>query len=496
MKTHQTGIYFPIIVLLLLTVSFAAAQDDCPVMVSQALAAVGEACAGIGRNQVCYGNTSVTATTHDLTPLPNFALPGDLSSVLDLESLVTAPLNLEKHTWGVAVMAVQATLPDTLPGQNVTFILFGDTEFKPEASTDARFAAPMQSFSLKTGVGKTVCSEAPRDGVLVQTPQGTKVNFLVNGVELSIGSTAFLTTLNSQGALDVSTLEGEVRVSTKLVAQGNVLATAQGLAPSEPAPFEPEDVIRLPVNLLPETVNIPIPVPGDSDWVESGVRVTAGQTFTVAASGQVNPCANQTIDVCKPYGPDGMTQLGTALQAEPGTASGYPMPDAAIASLIGRIGEGTPFFIGAGGTFTADAEGTLQFLINDIPLENNKGVFYVEINTKNEIPAGQLIGLLDCANQGGISVPSSQPLVFQGGRGELQLDDLQTFVRQRVVSLRYDGKPLQIIAVVGPEDWTDPNGTPGHQMNWYWRLAAPSPGAHELVWTLGDEVLTCNVTVV
>jgi len=32
--------------------------------------------------------------------------------------------------WGLAVMQLQPNIPDTLPGQNVTFLLFGDTEIE------------------------------------------------------------------------------------------------------------------------------------------------------------------------------------------------------------------------------------------------------------------------------------------------------------------------------------------------------------------------------
>jgi hypothetical protein len=496
---HPMRAFLPTVMLLLQVVSFTAAQEDCPTMVSQALNTVGNICANIRRNQVCYGNSSVTATARDSSPLSNFSLPGDLTSVVNMATLETAPLNIKDHTWGVAVMAVQANLPDTLPGQNVTFIIFGNVTLEADHNPDSRFSAPMQAFRLTARVGDTACSEAPRDGMLVQTPQGTKVEFLVNGVQLEIASTAFITTTGNDG-LNVSTLQGQVEVSsaggTKAVSAGNQLMTnAQGLLPSRAAPYNLANVAALPLGLLPEAVNVPIPVPGQSDWLDSGIAVTAGQTFTLTASGTVNPCANQTTAVCKPYGPDGMTQLGTVTQAEPGQASNYPMPDAIIAALVGRIGQGEPFYVGAGGTFTADSDGTLQFRINDNPLENNEGTFFVEVNTDNQIPDGQLIGLLNCATKGGVTVQSSQALVFRGGWSEFKMDDLRAFVHERTVGLQYDGKPLQVTAVIGPAAWTDPQGRAGYQMNWYWRLTAPSSGAHELTWTLGQESLTCKVTV-
>jgi hypothetical protein len=498
MKHIKRRVPFLVVMLLLSAVWLAAAQEDCPAMIAQAIDSVGEVCSGIGRNQVCYGNNSLTATTWDSAPLPNFALPGDLSNVLDLATLQTAPLDTENNTWGVAMMSLQANLPDTLPGQNVTFIIFGDAELKTDSSTDSRYNAPMQAFRLTTGIGQPECTEAPRNGVLVQSPQGTTVNFLVNGVELEIGSTAFMT-LKTETELDVSTLQGKVAVTsageTKVAMPGTWIATAEGGLPSDPTPYTLAKVGRVPLNLLPEPVTIPVPIPGTSDWVDTTINVTTGQSFTLTAWGAVNPCVNASRSVCVPHGPEGIVEIGTVAQADPGRTTTYPMSDAIIAALVGRIGDGAPFYVGTGGTFIADGEGTLQFRINDSPLENNDGSFFVEISTKNGIPTGEVIGLLDCGANGGVTTPTNQPLVFRGGWAEFSREDLMTFVSNTPPSLTYDGRATQVIAVVGPDSWTDPSGNPGFQMNWYWRIAAPTPDSHEVVWTIGDTTLTCIVNV-
>ena len=52
---------------------------------------------------------------------------------------------------------------------------------------------PMQAFYLSTGIGEPDCSEMPENGLLVQTPKGVgEINLLVNEVEISMGSTVFL----------------------------------------------------------------------------------------------------------------------------------------------------------------------------------------------------------------------------------------------------------------------------------------------------------------
>ena len=39
-------------------------------------------------------------------------------------------MNASTGAWGVALMRIQANLPDTLPGQNVTMLIFGDVQIQ------------------------------------------------------------------------------------------------------------------------------------------------------------------------------------------------------------------------------------------------------------------------------------------------------------------------------------------------------------------------------
>lgn len=115
--------------ILCFSVVSAAQEDICPSIVQQALTAVSDNCQGIGRNQACYGNVRISATA--ITEAGNFVFErqGDVVNVADLQALrlsaMTAP-----DEWGVALLSLQANLPDTLPGQNVTVLLFGDVELE------------------------------------------------------------------------------------------------------------------------------------------------------------------------------------------------------------------------------------------------------------------------------------------------------------------------------------------------------------------------------
>ncbi|MBL8134869.1 MAG: SH3 domain-containing protein [Anaerolineae bacterium] len=122
---------------LLLSASLLEGQatDSCSATIQEALTAVQDSCGATGRNQACYGNFSLRATPRESAASFDFDTRGDVVSVGDLETLRLDGLNPETSTWGVALMKVQANLPDSLPGENVTFLLFGDVEIENAVSS-------------------------------------------------------------------------------------------------------------------------------------------------------------------------------------------------------------------------------------------------------------------------------------------------------------------------------------------------------------------------
>ena len=129
---------------------------------------------------------------------------------------------------------------------------------------------------------------------------------------------------------------------------------------------------------------ITVIVPGNVAWVNSGIIVSAGQSFHITASGSMNPCVGNPA--CTYGGPAGIPSGRTPAEigANPGEVeipnwASFPMPYAVTASLIGRIGSNAPFYVGTGGVFTANSDGMLQLGINGLNLENNAGSFSVSI---------------------------------------------------------------------------------------------------------------------
>ena len=124
------------ITMLVLSVAITLAQGACAEFIGRALEAVDSSCEGMGRNQACYGYNRVEASFQSEVADDFFNQPSDVTDVAELETLRTAPFNLDRDEWGVAVMVLQANMPDTLPGQNVTFVLMGDTEVENAVSAD------------------------------------------------------------------------------------------------------------------------------------------------------------------------------------------------------------------------------------------------------------------------------------------------------------------------------------------------------------------------
>lgn len=108
----------------------AQAQGDdlaaCQELVSTVILNLDAACGALERNAACYGNNRVDATFWEARADLLFGSPADRVPLVDLASIATAPLDVTADLWGIATIHAQVDLPDTLPGQAVTFMLMGD----------------------------------------------------------------------------------------------------------------------------------------------------------------------------------------------------------------------------------------------------------------------------------------------------------------------------------------------------------------------------------
>lgn len=131
--------WWSFLLVLVLGVSLSGAQEFCNSIIDQTLEAVGDNCDELNRNSACYGYNRVEASFLVEVPEDFFTIPADVTSILELRTITTAGLDAVLDLWGVAIMNLQANVPNTLPGQNVTFILLGDAEVENAVEPGSAF---------------------------------------------------------------------------------------------------------------------------------------------------------------------------------------------------------------------------------------------------------------------------------------------------------------------------------------------------------------------
>lgn len=160
-----------VVPVLALCMSLTAAQDACPVFVREALDTLFDGCEGLGRNQACYGNTLVEATGR--TPEFSFDGEGDIASVTDFDTLAFAPYDSAREQWGVVKMSLQANIPNSLPGQNVTVILLGDVDVQqvsePLPTTSVFTTGPLRLRSTPDTTSDNIITVMPGNTLLMAT---------------------------------------------------------------------------------------------------------------------------------------------------------------------------------------------------------------------------------------------------------------------------------------------------------------------------------------
>ena len=109
-------------------------------------------------------------------------------------------------------------------------------------------------------------------------------------------------------------------------------------------------------------------------WQSAGLDVQKGDVVTIRATGewQYSPFVGL-------HGPEG--------GGRPVTVPSYPLRHLDGGVLLGRIGEGAPFYVGRGTKLVAQEAGRLYFRINDDLLGDNKGqlALTIEVRTPTDV---------------------------------------------------------------------------------------------------------------
>lgn len=164
------------------------------------LATSEQVCRVLNNNWACYGNNKA-----DVLPVGvQFNRPRDRVPVLTFDMLRTNAPN------GIVLMRLQTL------GEPVNLVLFGDAEMTHEGN---------RQFTMRMDDGNLLCENTPA-GLVARTRKGETGLITVNGVEIELGSTVFVTRRGPM-SMYVSNLEGAVTVRVPR------LGIQQALAPGE-----------------------------------------------------------------------------------------------------------------------------------------------------------------------------------------------------------------------------------------------------------------------
>ncbi len=126
---------FALALTLLLTspIFVARAQEAvCEAIAAQALLNLSENCAALERNSLCYAHAQVEASFADDAKAQHFTAPANRAPLSHLQQVRSSAVDTEQRHWGLAIMNLQANLPQTRPGAGVIVLLAGDARLDHE----------------------------------------------------------------------------------------------------------------------------------------------------------------------------------------------------------------------------------------------------------------------------------------------------------------------------------------------------------------------------
>jgi hypothetical protein len=301
-----------LLTLLLCCALVAQAQGECPTIVREALDFTDDLCSAVERNQACYGNLAIEAVPQADAADFTFEAPGDIVNAADIQTLNLSAMT-SPNEWGVALLSLQANLPDTLPGQNVTILLFGEVILE-------NAGAPLpptltitggQTINIRSGPGTENRVLAKFNSGDIATADGrTEAGDWVR-IQLADGSTGWVSTDLVQIEGDVTTLNvveaaSEAGGITYGPLQAFYFTSGVGSADCAEAP---QDGILIQT---PEGA-------GKVDLLINEVRVELGSTAYL----QAQPSGNFSLDLLE--GSSTVTANDKTVTVLPGTRAIVPL---------------------------------------------------------------------------------------------------------------------------------------------------------------------------
>lgn len=148
---HRNRVSFFALLILSLVVGIIVAQDvlQCDELIENFLEELDENCSEFDMNNACYGLNTLTAEFLNADDLPQdyFTKPADIAELLEMSNMTTTVFDPDEPEWGIAVLNIQANIPNTIPGQAVKVLLMGGMELENGVEPDEAFISE-RSVSL------------------------------------------------------------------------------------------------------------------------------------------------------------------------------------------------------------------------------------------------------------------------------------------------------------------------------------------------------------
>jgi hypothetical protein len=369
-------------------------DDDCAILVLEALAQAEDVCNDLIAGEACFANGGVEIQTVPTLVAIEFEEPGDTVPIDILTSIQTAPVDVETGEWGIVVLAVPSKDQDADEDDFARLIMVGDVALSDADLGDQ--LAMIDDFTVATGESSEDCLGAP-SSLIVQSPEATSTDLRINGADLSLGSTIVINVVEGD-IMTIMVVEGNVTISAEdgvvVVMAGQMTTISLGgdsgliviSVPTDPIDFDTSIIQFIPFQLVLEVVEIP----SLDRWTATGVMLEAGQAFIIMSGELV-----KTIDYMPWSTPVGHSSADCAAagrtdwdcrcrsSAEWGQCT---IDETESMVMVGRVGEDAAFIVGSGGFFTARSDGELFLGPNDNTFEDNVGSYFaivtaVELDT-------------------------------------------------------------------------------------------------------------------
>ena len=162
-------------------------QRLCEALVEKALEKAGENCGELDGSQACYGYDNLAPTFYETVDGNALRVEGSTIELPPIHTINGTGFDAEEDEWGIGYLQIAEDSAGAFDdGEFIRVILMGDVTLENNVEPDSNEATPFEDIFMTTG-DESDCQEAVND-ILIQSPQGTQIEMVINGIPVVMGS--------------------------------------------------------------------------------------------------------------------------------------------------------------------------------------------------------------------------------------------------------------------------------------------------------------------